>query len=120
MITQEQQKQGVELMRTLVEKAWESSTFKDQLVKNPKETISQVTGRDVNSLSKEKKIIVEDQSDKSIIYINIPPTYEDVELTAEELEIVSGGESGNADCNGWNPVKWIGYYAHQLYDYVTS
>lgn len=92
MITQEQQKQGAELMRTLVEKAWESATFKDQLVKNPVETIESVTG---NKLNQEVNFVVEDQTDSSVIYLNIPRNLdiENIELSDEQLENVSGGEA---------------------------
>lgn len=120
MITVEQQKQGSEFLKTLIEKSWNDKDFKNQLIQNPKEKIAELTGKNLASFSKEKQIIVEDQSNPSFIYLNIPPKYDDIELTAEELEVVSGGESGNADCNGWNPIKWVGYYAHQLYDYIAN
>lgn len=92
MITQEQQKQGAELMRTLVEKAWESAAFKDQLVKNPVATIESITGSKVNQ---EINFVVEDQTNDSIIYFNIPRKldFENMELTDEQLEDISGGES---------------------------
>jgi hypothetical protein len=91
MITQEQQKQGAELMKTLVEKAWESSTFKDQLIKNPTGTIESITGKKSNE---NFKFVVEDQTDSSVIYLNIPRKVEleNFELTDEQLDVVSGGE----------------------------
>lgn len=91
MITQEQQKQGAELMKTLVEKAWESAAFKDQLVKNPVATIELVTGKKTNE---NYKFIVEDQSDPSAVYLNIPRKIEagELELTDEQLDMVNGGE----------------------------
>jgi hypothetical protein len=90
MLTQEQQKQGAELMKTLVEKAWESAEFKEQLIKNPQDTIKSISG--INS---QERIIVEDQSDSSMIYLNIPRKGElnDFELTDEQLEMTAGGES---------------------------
>lgn len=91
MITQEQQKQGAELIKTLVEKAWESATFKDQLVKNPMVTIESVIGSKVNQ---QVNFVVEDQTDDSIVYFNIPRKVEldNFELTDEQLEVVAGGE----------------------------
>ncbi len=91
MITQEQQKQGAELIKTLVEKAWESAAFKDQLVKNPMVTIESVIGSKVNQ---QVNFVVEDQTDDSIVYFNIPRKVEldNFELTDEQLEVVAGGE----------------------------
>ncbi len=90
MITQEQQKEGVELMKTLALKAWESSTFKEQLIENPVSTIESVTGQKMPS---DTNIIVEDQTDTSKIYLNIPRKVEinELELTDEQLEMVAGG-----------------------------
>ncbi len=90
MITQEQQKQGAELMTTLAQKAWESSTFKEQLIKNPVSTIESVTGRKMQS---DVNVIVEDQTDTSKIYLNIPRKIDvdEFELTDEQLEMVAGG-----------------------------
>lgn len=92
MNTSEQQKQGMELMNTLVQKAWESATFKDQLVNNPEAAISEVVGREFK-LPDNKKLVVEDQTDDSIVYLNIPaiPNLEDAQLTEEQLETLSGG-----------------------------
>lgn len=91
MITQEQQKEGSELVKVLAQKAWESSTFKEQLVKNPISAIESVTGK---KFAENVKIVVEDQTDNSIIYLNIPRKVElnDLELTDEQLEMVAGGE----------------------------
>ena len=90
MVTQEQQKQGQKLIKTLAERAWESSTFKEQLIKNPVSTIESVTGQKMPS---DTKIIVEDQTDYSYIYLNIPRKVEinELELTDEQLEMVAGG-----------------------------
>ncbi|TWI03217.1 putative ribosomally synthesized peptide [Flavobacterium tiangeerense] len=89
--TIEQQKQGTELMKTLIEKAWESATFKDQLIKNPVATIESVSG---NTVTSDYKFVVEDQTNSSMIYLNIPRKIqiENLELTDEQLDVVSGGE----------------------------
>jgi hypothetical protein len=91
MITQEQQRQGTELIKTLIEKAWESAAFKDQLVNNPVGTIESITG---NKITGNHSFVVEDQTDSSLIYFNIPRKVEldNFELTDEQLEVVAGGE----------------------------
>lgn len=90
MITQEQQKQGAEFIKTLAQKAWESSTFKEQLINNPVSTIESFTGQ---PMLLNTKIVVDDQTDDSIIYLNIPRklNLDEIELTDEQLEMVSGG-----------------------------
>lgn len=92
-ITLEQQEKGKELHEMLVQKAWKSATFKEQLIKNPEGVIAEVTGV-VSKLTEDTKIVVEDQTDVNIIYLNIPQKLdtENFELTDEQLEIVSGGE----------------------------
>lgn len=97
----EQQEKGVELLRTLTMKAWESATFKEQLIKNPVATIEQVTGKDLSFLG-DKKIVVQDQTDDSVIYINIPaqPKIDELELTEEQLELVAGGATPAAYAAG--------------------
>ena len=40
-----EQQKGEELLQTLVTKAWESVTFKEQLINNPKATIESVTDK---------------------------------------------------------------------------
>lgn len=92
MITQEQQIQGAEFIKTLAQKAWESSTFKDQLINNPVSTIESVTGQ---PMLLNTKVVVDDQTDDSIIYLNIPRKFEfdELELTDEQLETVSGGST---------------------------
>ena len=90
MITQEQQKQGAELIQILAQKAWENSTFKEQLIKNPISVIESVTGQKMQS---DINVIVEDQTDTSKIYLNIPRKVDvnELELTDEQLEAVAGG-----------------------------
>lgn len=90
--TQEQQKKGAELMTALVEKAWESASFKDQLVKDPIVAIKEFAGQNF-TMPEGKKVVVEDQTDDSVIYLNIPaePNLDELELSAEQLEQISGG-----------------------------
>lgn len=90
-ITLEQQEKGKELHQMLVQKAWESATFKEQLISNPKATIE----ADMESeISNDVKIVVEDQTDTNFIYLNIPQKLdlENIELSDEQLETVSGGD----------------------------
>jgi ABC-type uncharacterized transport system ATPase subunit len=91
-ITLEQQEKGKQLHQELVQKAWESATFKEQLINNPEATIAKITGVKSNT-SSDVKIVVEDQTDANIIYLNIPAkvNIEDFELTEEQLELVAGG-----------------------------
>mgnify|MGYP006080018605 CR=1 FL=1 len=94
-ITLEQQEKGRELQQELVQKAWENATFKEQLIHNPKATIAEVTGVKINSAD-DFKLVVEDQTDNNIIYLNIPRKIDidDIELTEEQLKMVSGGVLG--------------------------
>lgn len=93
-ITAEQQGKGAELVKTLAKKAWESSAFKEQLIENPVTIIEQVIGKGL-TIPDNKRIIVEDQTDDSVIYFNIPAKMDldELELTEEQLEIVAGGVS---------------------------
>ena len=127
-ITQEQQEQGQELYQELVQKAWESSTFKEQLINNPNLAIEKVTGRKVNFDKMDSdniKFKVEDQSDPNIIYLNIPQKIdlENVELTPEQLEMISGGDGGFFDGLGYALMdhailqgKLIYYVVSSLFD----
>ncbi|WP_257669657.1 class IIb bacteriocin, lactobin A/cerein 7B family [Parapedobacter tibetensis] len=91
-ITLEQQEKGAELMKTLTQKAWESASFKEQLVKNPVAAIEEVTGKKLANFD-DKRVVVEDQTDESVIYLNIPAKIDinELELTEEQLETIAGG-----------------------------
>lgn len=91
--TKEQQEKGAELLKALVEKAWESASFKDQLVKNPEAAIQEFTNNKF-TMPEKKRLVVEDQTNESIIYLNIPAqlNLDEFELSDEQLEIVAGGE----------------------------
>ncbi len=79
-------------MATLAQKAWKSAAFKEQLVKDPAATIKEVTGY---TFAENVKVVIEDQTDESVIYLNIPRKvdYNNFELTDEQLELVAGGEA---------------------------
>ena len=99
MITKEQQKQGFEILNIIAEKCWESPDFKENLINNPKLELENLFGNQVN-LPENKKIVIEDQTDNNIIYLNIPqkPDFSNIELSDEQLEAVAGGEIG---ITGW-------------------
>ena len=80
------------LFQTVVQKAWEDTAFKQELINNPIDAIENLTGKRVK-LPEGKTVVVRDQTDASVVYINIPaePNMDDMELTEEQLEIVAGG-----------------------------
>ncbi|KAB7725720.1 NHLP leader peptide family natural product precursor [Rudanella paleaurantiibacter] len=85
--TQEQKLYG-----EIVQKAWEDTQFKSELMADPVGAIEKLTGQKLN-LPQGKTLVVRDQTDESTVYINIPakPATEDVELNEEQLETVAGG-----------------------------
>ena len=92
--TKEQINKGEGFYQELISKAWESASFKEQLVNNPLEAMELVKGKKMPEL-KNFNFQVEDQTDESVIYFNIPRKMIDqgeVQLTDEELDVVSGGE----------------------------
>jgi hypothetical protein len=77
----------------IVQKAWESPEFKNELTANPVAAIEKLTGKKM-TLPAGKTLVVRDQTDESTVYINIPAqpkNTSDVELNEEELELVAGG-----------------------------
>jgi hypothetical protein len=90
-ITQDQQKQAQEFYREIIAKAWEDDNFKQELISNPKEAIEKLTRQELNLANKIIKVV--DQTDPSIVFINIPQNVnvDDLELTEEQLEMASGG-----------------------------
>jgi hypothetical protein len=88
--TQEQK-----LYAELVQKAWENADFKKELIANPVAAIEKFTGKKLN-LPAGKTIVVRDQTDDSVVYINIPAAAKqpvDSQLSEEQLESVAGGVS---------------------------
>lgn len=82
-----------QLFQNVISKAWEDEDFKAALVANPAKAIEKLTGSNIK-LPKGKTLTVVDQTDESLIYINIPvkPNLEDMELNEEQLELVAGGD----------------------------
>jgi len=94
----EQQQKSQELLQTIIHKAWNDEVFKQELINNPIAAIKKATGKQVD-LPEGKTLIVKDQTDTSIIYINIPaePNLEDMELSETQLEAIAGGRKGFLD-----------------------
>ena len=82
------------IIATLLKKAWEDPSFKSELIANPLETIKHATGESLD-LPEGKQLIVVDQTDTSIVYLNIPSELDmdEVELTDEQLELIAGGST---------------------------
>jgi hypothetical protein len=88
----EQRKNKEEVLRLIVSKAWEDIDFRKSLVTDPITAIENLTGVKI-ILPEGKTLVVNDQTDKSKVYMNIPskPDIEDIELTEQQLEIIAGG-----------------------------
>ena len=86
-ITQEKK-----LYSQIVQKAWADAEFKKELMVNPVNAIEKL-GYKID-LPQGKTVVVFDQTDESVAYINIPrqPQLDSLELTDEQLEMVNGGE----------------------------
>ena len=80
------------LFQTVVQTAWEDTNFKQELIANPVKAIENLTGETLK-VPEGKTIVVRDQTDNSVVYINIPAeqNMDDMELTEEQLEIIAGG-----------------------------
>ncbi|MBB4807375.1 hypothetical protein HNP38_002679 [Chryseobacterium defluvii] len=87
--------QKQKLYTEIVQKAWEDATFKNELKANPLDAIEKLTGIRLN-IPEGKTIVVQDQTDESTFYINIPAEQkmEDIELSEEQLEMAAGGYNG--------------------------
>ncbi len=74
----------------IVQRAWEDAEFKKELIANPVDAIEKMTGETLNLQG--KTLVVKDQTDESVVHINIPAkATADAELNEEQLEAVSGG-----------------------------
>jgi hypothetical protein len=81
---------GEQILNSLYQNSWNSPEFKDRLIRNPSNTIEEVLGHKIPINS---RFVVEDQSDETVIYLNIPRKLDidTLELTDEQLEMVAGG-----------------------------
>jgi len=89
-----------QFLSSIIEKASVDSAFKSKLISNPKAAIESLKGGSLN-IPAGKRIVVTDQSDQSKVYINVPASnkVEDMQLSDEQLELVSGGSWFN-----WIPM----------------
>lgn len=80
------------ILQQVINEAWNNPLFKQALIDSPQEAIEKLTGISF-SLPEGKTLQVFDQSNENIICLNIPqqPSFEDMELTDTELELVAGG-----------------------------
>ena len=87
------QQKWQELLQTIITKSWEDEFFKQELIANPIDAIEKATGERIN-LPEGKTLFVKDQTDDSVVYINIPaePHMENLELSEEQLEAIAGGK----------------------------
>lgn len=79
-------------LANITQTAQNDKEFKSDLINNPVQVIKERYGL---TLKPAVNWVVEDQTDSSVIYLNIPRPFEvddNVELTEEQLEKVSGGE----------------------------
>lgn len=81
-----------QLFQQVITEAWENAEFKAELLVNPVAAIEKLTGRSL-TLPEGKTLVVRDQTADNTMFINIPAKeeVEDVELSDEQLEAVSGG-----------------------------
>ncbi|MGH1387216.1 NHLP leader peptide family RiPP precursor [Kordia sp.] len=99
-LTQEQ-----ELYQKIVQRAWEDAEYKKELIANPLAAIEKLTGIKLN-IPSDKTIVVNDQTDASNVYINIPveQNMEDIELNEDQLEAIAGGKARYYDIMILPPV----------------
>lgn len=85
-----------EILQSVVKKAWKDPAFKSNLLQNPITALENFLGHSIN-LPAGKNLSFVDQTDSSTIFVNIPaePNMEDMELTEEQLDVVSGGQVGD-------------------------
>ena len=109
----EKMERGQEAIARIVNKCHEDENFKANLFADPQSAIEELFGRKLN-LPDDKEIKVVDQMDDRYIYINVPQKLkiEDLELTDEELEQVSGGSF-------WGGVA-AGIAATAIYDFACG
>ncbi len=97
-ISLEKRNENIEILNSIYKECWENKDFIDDLKNNPIQSIKDNLGISISLQNEKKTIEVSDQTDPNIIFLNIPAKLEtdDIELTNEELELVSGG----AICGG--------------------
>lgn len=81
-----------DILKVVISRAWEDVSFRKNLILDPIHSIENLTGAKV-VIPEGKELIINDQTDKSKIYVNIPsePDFDNVELSEEQLEKIAGG-----------------------------
>lgn len=91
----ELQKKAEGNLQKIYAKAWENESFKQSLIEDPVATLTRITKGEFKLEG--VKIQVNDQTDTSTLYLNIPANPQDLvidfdmELTEEDLELIAGG-----------------------------
>lgn len=100
--------QQLNIINELVMRSMNDPEFKKKFMDNPKKVIETSYQFEVYD---NVKLVVEDQSDENVIYLNIPrkPNLDEIELTDDELEKVSGG--------GTPAAILLGIAASAIYDF---
>lgn len=82
-------------LKETISESWRSKYFLDSLQKNPEKAIKEKFGVHLR-LPENKTLIVNDQTNPKKYYLNLPikPELEELDLTDEQLDIISGGEIG--------------------------
>lgn len=120
LITTEHQKRTKEFYNDLVDKAIKNEVFKQSLIENPRKAITEFSnGNDV--FSDKFAIVVEDQSAKDVIYLNIPQrvNVEDFELSESQLSMVSGGGKPEI-LLAFGPIGWCMYAGFKTAEYLDK
>ena len=104
-----------EILQQVILESWKNREFKEKLITDPQDAIKSLTGRQLK-LGGKNKLVVTDQSEQDTFYFNLPPksNLENVELTEEELELVSGGDIGDTIRKTKNAAK----IAKAILDYL--
>ena len=110
----EQKQKTLRSINYLAIKCNEDVSFKRKLFEDPIGTISKLDQNFRFDTGKIQKF--EDQTDRSIIFLNIPqqPTLDDFELKEEELEMVAGGVAANPTVGSCNFISCIGFADESL------
>ncbi len=93
-----------EVLSQVISECWSNPNFKAEFIANPEEAIKTLTGKTVVLPEGMDSIQVVDESNPTTIYVNIPaePNLDNVELSEQELEMVSGGS-----VEAFNAIKII-------------
>lgn len=97
------------ILQQVITEAWNNPSFKNELLNNPMEAIKNLTGKTIKLPKGVEELKVVDQMNPKYSYLNIPtpPNMENVELTDEQLEAVTGGNGNNYDPNDTEPIFGI-------------